>query len=573
MSERKEEEKAVETAAEATSGAAARNLFRISIDEENRALLLLNIKDETAPPTVEEIVTAARRERVEQINQDAIRQAIEQRAKEPILIGKYRPRPAQPEVSIAKDGMTAHLRILPPEPGGAKLSLEELKTALKQEGILYGVDEARLEKLASDPVYDEAVEIAKGRPTEDGEDGWIEYLFETEKTFRPAVADEHGRIDFKELNLVENVVEGQVLAVLHPPTAGRAGITVRNEYLAAKPGRPARLLAGKNVEITPDGKEARALCNGVVSLLANKIQVSEVFTVSGNVGPETGNINFLGTVQITGGVEDGYSVKATGDIVVGKTVGKAVLEADGDITVQGGVMGHEEGRIVCNGAFRARFVQETNLDVREDITVVDAIMHSNVDCGGRIIVGTGGKKGMIVGGLVRAFRGVYCKTLGSPMSTKTQVEVGVQPKLAARMEELQQSIVQDRKNFENVRKGIAALAALKQKLGHLPPDKVKILQTLSAAQNSLKARIQEMAAELKDVQARASEKVRAVVAVSDTLYPGVKITIGSVPFYVTQEEKYVTVKELNGEISVGSYEEPRSEKNRKKKDSDSGKGK
>ena len=48
---------------------------------------------------------------------------------------------------------------------------------------------------------------------------------------------------------------------------------------------------------------------------------------------------FLGTVFISGNVEDGFSVKASGNIEVKGTVGKSELDAEGDIVVSQGIAG------------------------------------------------------------------------------------------------------------------------------------------------------------------------------------------------------------------------------------------
>jgi uncharacterized protein (DUF342 family) len=528
--------------------------FRI-FHEQNRVMLSVAPPNPSIPrPTLEEILVACKTAGFEKVDPERITVAIEQPVAAPVPIGEYEPRATACEVTVAPGGMQAWVRLTKPDPGGKQLSIDEIKTRLRLEGIIYGVKEEAISALAREPVYGSDILVAEGRAVVDGTDSEVEFHFETEKKLRLQGEDEHGRIDFKEMNLIENVVEGQLLATLHKATAGTPGISVKNEYIPPKPGRERPMLAGKNVSLSPDGIEAHATCSGAAMLVAGKPTVSQIYTVTGSVGPNTGNISFLGTVQISDSVEDGFTVKATDAVMVGKTVGKAVIEAGGDVTVRGGVI---EGSITCGGNLRAKFVQESKIDARNDVLITEAILHSHVEAGGRVIVGTGGKKGTIVGGQIRAFTLVACRMMGSPMSTKTLIDVGVNPKLLARMEELQGAIIKDRGNYDNIRKGLVALDALREKIGQLPADKQRIYDTLIVAQTSLKSRLQEIAAELRDLQTEASVKHQALVSVSEDLYPGVKISIGKCVHYSTQVEKFVTYKEEGGEIRMHTYEAPK----------------
>jgi hypothetical protein len=537
--------------------------FKITL-EGKRVMLLVAPAVEGAPSvTPEEIVDSCERRGYRQVDLNAVKAAIEARGM-PTMIAEYEARAATADVVVSSDGMKATIRLSPPEIGGRLLSLDDLKAQVRAAGIIFGVNESVIAALAAEPVYEKEIEIATGRPVEDGQDAEFLYHFETEKHAAPMVADEQGKIDYKELNLIENVVEGQLLVSKNNATPGSPGVTVKNEYIAAKPGKDKPLPLGKNVKAAPDGMEGHAECNGAALLLAGKVTVSQIYQIKGSVGPATGNINFLGSVVITDSVEDGYSVKATESVDVGKTAGKgSLIEAGHDVTVKGGVI---EAKIVSGNDIRAKFVQEATLDARNDIVINEAIMHSHVEAGGQVIVGLGGRKGTLVGGQIRAYRLVACKVLGSPMSTKTSVDVGVNPKLLARMEELQTALVKDKTNFENIKKGLVALTALKEKLGgELPPDKEKMFSTIQLAAESLKSKLQEMALELRDLQTQAAVKVHASVSVSDELYPGVKIGIGSAVLYTTQQEKFVTYKEDGGEVRMHTYEAPKLKGDRSKK--------
>ncbi|MEK8024148.1 MAG: FapA family protein [Candidatus Hydrogenedentota bacterium] len=460
-------------------------------------------------------------------------------------------------VTLSPDGMQAWVKIVPAGGGTRRsvLTKDMILDPLRTQGITSGLKHDVIEELLAQPVVDENVLVAEGRPMVAGIDGTIEYMFDIDPRAKLRAKEETDLVDFKELNLIQNVKDGDLLAVRIPSKEGTPGITVRNERRPPPPARDRKLLAGKNVRISEDGNEARATASGEAYLMGATITVSQVHFVPGSVDAGTGNITFNGTVEVAGAVEDGFTVKATNDIIVRGSVGRATLEAGRNITVHGGMAGGNEGRITCGGDLRAKFIQEADITAVGHVIVYDIVMHSHIKCGGSVQVGMAGtKKGTIVGGQIRAFKNVFCKVLGSPMSTKTIVDVGVKPALLARMEELQADIVRDRQNFENIRKGLFSLEQLKEKLGgQLPPEKTRVLESLQLGFESLKTRLQDNATEFKRLQEEVSVKPRSIVSVYDDLYPGVKISIGPGVYYATKSEKYLTLKLESGDISTHTY--------------------
>jgi len=77
----------------------------------------------------------------------------------------------------------------------------------------------------------------------------------------------------------------------------------------------ASLSAGKNVRVSEDRLHFFAEINGCpiveTDRLGERISVSELFYVSGDLDLSVGNIDFDGIVEIGGDVEDGFKIKAT----------------------------------------------------------------------------------------------------------------------------------------------------------------------------------------------------------------------------------------------------------------------
>ncbi len=61
--------------------------------------------------------------------------------------------------------------------------------------------------------------------------------------------------------------------------------------------------------------------------------------IQGDVGVETGNINFTGKVIVSGNVMSGYEIISNEDIEINGIVECATLKSKGDITIRQGVQG------------------------------------------------------------------------------------------------------------------------------------------------------------------------------------------------------------------------------------------
>ena len=124
------------------------------------------------------------------------------------------------------------------------------------------------------------------------------------------------------------------------PTEGEPGYTVLNQEIPAKSGKAVPLPKGRNTEINAEGDALVALMAGHVEFTGHNFQVKPVLDIAGNVDFSTGNIKFLGDVNIKGDVLTGFTVRAMGSIWVGGVIeAGSTVEAGGDLTVVKGILG------------------------------------------------------------------------------------------------------------------------------------------------------------------------------------------------------------------------------------------
>ncbi|MDR1249879.1 MAG: FapA family protein [Treponema sp.] len=459
-------------------------------------------------------------------------------------------------VEIVEEDMKALLYVTPPGPGGCDITLETYQTVLKNNKVYYGINPDYLRDFADKPLFKEKVVIAEGLPPVNGRDAYMRYNFEKDPSKARIREGANGRVDFKDLKIIQNVVESQPLAKKVPPEKGVPGRTVTGNPLPARDGKDIVLPLGKNVHVGEDGATVIADMNGQVVEVNGKINVEPVYTVNGNVSLKTGNIIFLGTVVVNGNVEDGFSVKAAGNIEVNGTVEKAELDAEGDIMVRQGITGKGNGIIRAGKTLAARFIENTAIEAGDTVIASDGIINSRVDAGRRIVCQ--GKRATIVGGRLRAGEEINAKVLGSPTSgTETICEAGVDPKTKEFIAQLTETKAALEKQLEEIKLNMQTLINIKKQRKSLPEDKEEYLRTLDEKRVEILTDRGKTLEEIEKAQDRLGNlQAWGRVSASSKVYPGVRIIIKDSIEDVRSEYRAVTFILENGLVKLTKYEEP-----------------
>lgn len=497
--------------------------------------------------------------KAEDIDTDLVARAVKAAEGEYIRVGAFTVNPAQDAVltvDISDQEMKAYIYAAPPGPGGCDLSAETILSFLRNNRIVHGVNEEYVRAFADRPTYKEMVLVAEGTRPVNGADAYIQYNFQADQTKVRLKEASNGRVDFKDLNIIQNVVESQPLARKMLAERGMSGKTVTGKVLPAKNGRDIPMPLGKNVHVGDDQVTIIADMNGQVVLAGGKINVEPVYTVQGDVNLRTGNIIFLGTVLITGNVDDGFSVKAAGNIEVHGTVGKAELDAEGDIIVHQGIAGKSAGFVRAGRSIWARFIENAKVEAGALVVVSDGIINSQVDANKKIICQ--GKRAHIVGGQLRAAEEINAKILGSPVSgTETICEVGYDPKSKEKLDTLTERKTGVEKQLDEIELNLQTLVNIKKQRKSLPEDKEAYLRELVERKQFAAGDLAKINKDIEEVQTYLNGlRNRGRISASAKVYPGVKVVIRDVRDDVKTEYRAVTFVLENNLIRVTKYEEP-----------------
>ena len=458
-------------------------------------------------------------------------------------------------VEAAKDEMKASIVVSPPSMSGAEASEESIKRSLMTQGIIEQcIDDAKISEFVDNPVYNVPFEVAAAIQPLDGHDAYLSYNFETDPKKLKAKVSDTGNINYKELNQIQNVIKDQPLATKIPAERGKGGKTIFGRYLEAKNGKDIQIQLGANVVLDRDGVTIKAAIDGEVMLVNGKITVEPIKYLDA-VNVKTGDVKFVGTVIIKGNVEEGYRVEAT-NIEVNGIVDKSHLEATGNIIVRQGIFGKGEGYIKAGKSLWAKFINDTTVEVEENVIVLDSILNSNVTAMKNILLR--GKKAQIMGGHLLATEEICARNIGSPGGgTETILEVGIDPRAKKRLEQLQKMQGDATKEYEALELDIQTLEQQKKLRKRLPQEKEDKLTKLKQRKKVVTEDLGEMNSEIDKIQAHLRElKAVGKVKAEGTVYAGVKIYVRDVLDEVKMDAKSVTFYFEKSFCKRGDYEPP-----------------
>ena len=454
-----------------------------------------------------------------------------------------------PKVRISYDEMEAFLFLPMPLPD-EQYYFDEVVELVKSSGVKEGIDEKKIASMINEGAYGRECLIAIGTPAVDGVDGYYEYHFNNDFNKKPTRRDD-GTVDYWSIHTVEIVHEGQVIATYHDPVDGTNGMSVKGKTLMAKRGRPLPPLAGKGFERAEDNVTYIATMDGKIEMKSNRIMISNVHEINGDIGPNTGNIDFLGDVIIHGSVPNGAIVKATGSITIDGTVEGCYLDANKDIIIRGGMLGANRGNIRTRGSLYAKFIQYAKVKAEGTIDL-DSAIECNIICNDRVYVH--GKYGSIIGGVIHAAKGVECANFGNELGIKTEVYVGVNIELKKQVKYIEDTLQEAKDTLEKVSIGLKQLENMAKESGQSvanDPRKVSLLRAKIQKQADISMYTHQLE-RLNDIVENAQG---AAVKAIHNVFSGVTVGINDAVTHVKEEQEAVAFFERNGKIVMFSMKD------------------
>ena len=457
-----------------------------------------------------------------------------------------------PVIRISHDEMEALLR-LPARKADQPYTKEEVMAAIDKAGVHYGLDEAMVDRMISEHIYGREMRIAKGDPMENGIDGEYKYYFSCKLNNKPSMRID-GSVDYWSIHAVETVEEGDIIADYTPPKAGKNGMTVKAKALMAKPGKPQLPLVGRGFEVEnfPDGRARyTASMDGKIDMNANRVTISSVYEVYGDVDLKTGNIDFHGDVLIHGNVTANAKIKATGSVTIDGTAEQCTIDAGKDIILRGGLLGGQKAVLKSKGNIVAKFFEYAKVEAQGFIEA-DSALDSDLISYDKIFMN--GKHATIVGGSVYGVKGVEANSIGNINEIKTTVYAGLHNDIAVKMFNLDTIIHETQAMIDKINTGIAQFDELAREKGlDLRNDERRV--SLMRARIVKQAELSADKEESERLHMIADNAQGATIRIIQEVFAGVTVMIDGAKKALTEEQESVEYFNKNGNIVMYSIKD------------------
>ncbi len=428
------------------------------------------------------------------------------------------------EITFKNYKTEAYLSLFPAE-AATQESLFEAVTqeleakAVKRGFVLFDAVQQAISKLLENKEPQTGVLIAKGQMPVHGKDSKLDFKIDL---FTQQVGKqlEDGSIDYREINKYKVVYKDGEIVSRTPPAPGTPGQSVCGDALECKNGREIRMNTGKNIRTQTDEAGVDhffATVSGAVSYSAERkfLDVLTEIKIEGDIDYNVGNLVFPGNVYITGFVQGGFVVKATGKVYVGKSISNALVESDMDVNVKEGIIGGSTVR--AKGQVQALFVENSQVEAAGDILIRESVVDSHIGSQSCVTAGS------IVTGSIRAIFRILLQSAGNSLHPKSELLLGISKELKDRKAAILEEIARCDDNFNKIDQCLRLTGYGKGK--EVAPDRQAQVQALIAGRDKLQLQSMDLRDEADKIDQLKQKSLKGYVSVAGTIYPGVVVAI------------------------------------------------
>jgi len=449
-------------------------------------------------------------------------------------------------IKVSDDLMKVYLTVKPFAQQDIDISLNDVLQTLQSRSISFGIKEDviknTLDKVKQEKFSMENVLIAEGTQVINGEDGRLEFLFNINKKIKPHEGA-HGKVDFHDLSIVENVGKEQPLVKLIDSTPGTPGKNIYGKMVNPVHGKPCAFTIGENTKVSDKDPKLLVSCiEGNVRYFGEVVSVKSCYLVEKDVDFGVGNITSKGTIIVHGDVKSGFVLEAGGEVEVWGTVEDSVIKSKGNVLVRGGFIGSGKGKIEADGDVTISFARNQTIVAANVIILREAV---GCTIYAKNTVRVNGDKISIEGGITTAGTMIEVESLGSKNEVHTDVEAGIDYTAHQSQMSTRKEISGLKAVLKTIDKELNTLHAIKKAKGELPAQYTKTF-------DHLLSRREESAKKLKDLEIEEIISVNegAKIVVNKVVHPGVEITIGESTMAILEEYKKATFYLSEDEIRI-----------------------
>ncbi|AMW98857.1 FapA family protein [Rummeliibacillus stabekisii] len=430
------------------------------------------------------------------------------------------------EIVIARDGMAATMYI---NDHPATLFQDELmmnkqiKEAAENAGVQYGYLTLSLETV----LLGKPTVIAKGQPPQTGEDAKITYKSFPKK--KPQILD-NGRANHYDINFIQEVKKDEWLGEKIPAKKGIPGKSVLGQRIEAMDGKDFMLVYDEKSIYEKESSgivTIHALFDGVIEHPYPPLSVQKHLQIPSDVGVETGNLEFTGSITIRGTILPGFTVKATGDILIeskeGVTGAELIQSTHGDVYVCGGIYGNKITKVMAGQNIYVQYTNDCYLAAKETIFISTYAISTDMKAQN---IRVDENKGKLIGGRICAKNSIHAAWVGNQLGRKTDLIIS----LPDRKDSLKK-IKEKSDEIENLEHD---LKDLRGKLAQLHKFLHKMMPAQRQTYDKIASNIKEKESQIEIIEYEIDEILHLLkssgnekISITKAAYPETTLQIGS----------------------------------------------
>ena len=398
--------------------------------------------------------------------------------------------------------------------------------------------------------------IAKGTDPIPGRDGRLVILVKP----YPKKGDARESVDLWFVRGFDNIEEGTIIGRVYDPKPGVSGVDAF--------GTPITAVAGKAVEIKTDGniligavenggyRPLIARVTGYLLVEGSSLKLVERLVIKGNIDIDSGDIDFIGSVQVDGQVGKNFRIRARKDIdVKGDLLDAILFSKFGNIKVLGHSQGHlgEEIALGKTASFsqlaRAWNDEGSNISAGGD---VDLVVASNlaIEAKGEIRIGKESRlcnlksqsairmpKGNLYGGISTAVCGLEANIIGNAQGLKTFIELKSDVESTGDYVILMNKIEKFKSAIETIRLTLGPYADNPGRLVLLKPEHRAKMEEFRKQMTLCERELAKLEKERADLLKRSRKTLNHRVNILGRGFPGIVISADDVVYNVESEIK------------------------------------
>jgi len=450
------------------------------------------------------------------------------------------------DIQTASDMMDAQLVIIPAGEGGTMPAEEDVRKLVNDLNIIYGLDEEAIKTAVArftdgSITAQEVIEIARGLPAVTGDDGYVEFTFNTESSLTPNL-NEDGSVDYKNLNLITSVSEGDTLAILHPPAKGTPGYDILGRTRPAFDGKKSFLPVGTNTQISrTDHSLLVALVDGIVRYNGSNVSIAEGHYINGDVDYSTGNVKYERSICVKGDIRGGFDVDCGGDLQVHGIIEECNIKVGGSLLCRYGFVGNGNGIIDAKCDVNLGFIKNQNVKCGGSVNIAKESINSNITASK---IQIHGNTLSVAGGTLAATESIIVRTAGNISGIKSIIQIVPPFELT---EEFNKTETANKELQEKLKK-------VNQQMQTLPPkarlDR-ELMKKFKDAINVVQQQIVALEERLRKLHIEMNNFDDAFIRIDRCAFPGTIFRFGQRNMVLTEMLNGVkSLRLINGEIRV-----------------------